>query len=99
MRWPFGPPRLPLNPPKTKTKTNNPPKKHEKHKNTKKMSLSVISIIFLVGGRGPEFPFFDNLAQKARTQKHYNNKGFSKPIFQKQRTVTKKCWNPYFIVF
>ena len=31
----------------------------------------------VVGGC-PKFPLFENLATKARTQKHYKNRGFSK---------------------
>ena len=43
-------------------------KKQEKHQQHPKKSFSVISQFFLFGGC-PKFPFFDNLAQEARTQK------------------------------
>ena len=43
-------------------------KKYKNTENTKKKSFSVINHFFLLGGC-PKFPFFDNLAQKARTQK------------------------------
>ena len=82
MRWPFGPPHLTLKPSqknkqkqtKTKQKQNKttkkkPRKKSKKHKNTKKKSFSVISQFFLTGC--PKIAFFDTLAQKTRTQKHY----------------------------
>ena len=45
------------------------------------MSFPVIRHIFFFLGL-PKIPFFDNLAQKARTPKHYKNRGFSTPIFE-----------------
>ena len=82
MRWPFGPPHLTLKPSKknkeTKKQQNKKNKKIKKKKGTKKQkntqkcqnkSFSIISQIFLFFGGCPKFPFFDNLAKKARTQK------------------------------
>ena len=83
MRWPFGPPHLTLKPSKKKHK-NKKRNKENKRKNKKKtrkkeakqkqqkypkISLSVISQIFHFLGGFSRFPFFDTLAQKARTQK------------------------------
>ena len=83
----------PLNPPKkqnTKNKTKQNKKQHKKtkknqnkqrkskkHKNTKKELFSYQSkfSFFLTGY--PKIAFFDTLAQKTRTQKHYKNRGFS----------------------
>ena len=55
------------------------------------MSFSVISenFLFFLGGFS-KFPFFYNLAQKARTQKNYKNRGFRPPFFGKQLCVTKR---------
>ena len=79
MRWPFGPPHVTPKPSKQKTqkqkKNKENKKKQEKKKPTKKtakypkISFSVISQIFLFLGGFSKFPFFDTLAQKARTQK------------------------------
>ena len=79
MRWPFGPPHMTLKPSKKKHKKNNKPKKNKKRKKEKKtrknkkyskMSFSVIRENFLPFWVGVHnFPFFDNLAQKARTLK------------------------------
>ena len=81
MRWPFGPPHLTLKPFKKNTKTKKQRKQKKKQKNKKnkkkqkkqqkypKISFSVISQIFLFLGGFAKFPFFDTLAQKARTQK------------------------------
>ena len=49
-------------------------KKVKKHKNTKNKFFSYQSI-FLTGY--PKIAFFDTLAQKTRTPKHYKNRGFS----------------------
>ena len=81
----------PLNPPKKTKKTKQNPKnkqkkqkkektkkeKVKKHKNTKKRAfqLSVKIFLFLTGC--PKIAFFDTLAQKMRTPKHYKNRGFS----------------------
>ena len=43
-------------------------KTNKKHKHTKKELFSYQSIFSFFGGC-PKFPFFDNLARKARTQK------------------------------
>ena len=82
MRWPFGPPHLTLkpsnkkHPPKKKETKKKPNKKKEKKKpptkkqqkhQKKAFQLSVKFFLFL--GGFSEFPFFDTLAQKARTQK------------------------------
>ena len=88
MRWPFGPPHLTLKPSKktkqqkkNKTKNNKKKNKKEKVKNTKipkkkrAFQLSVKLFFFLTGY--PKIAFFDTLAQKTRTQKHYKNTGFS----------------------
>ena len=83
MRWPFGPPHLTLKPSqknketknkkqsKTKNRKKKKQKKGKKQKNTKmpKKSFSVISQIFLFLVGVQNFPFFDNLAKKARNQK------------------------------
>ena len=104
MRWPFGPPHLTLKPSKknktkkTKQKTTqkktkkkkNQERKRKKHKNTKKRAfqLSVKIFLFLTGY--PKIAFFDTLAQKTRTQKHYKNRGFSLFFFGKKLCVTKR---------
>ena len=41
----------------------------KKHKNTKKKLFSYQSKFSFFFGGFPRFPFFDNLAKKARTQK------------------------------
>ena len=54
-------------------------KKTRKQK-IKKMSFSVItdqSYFCVWEGGGPKLHLFDNLAQKARPQKHNKNRGFS----------------------
>ena len=66
-----------------------PPQKIEKHKNTKKMSFSVISQHFLFWGDIQKV-FFDNLARKRAPKKHNKNGGFSKEFFEKQICVTKR---------
>ena len=85
MRWPFGPPHLTLkptnkkHPPKknkqtkknqTKTqkkrKKKKPQKKQQKHQ---KIAFQLSVKFFLFLGGFSKFPFFDTLAQKARTQK------------------------------
>ena len=104
MRWPFGRPHLTLKPskkkqhPPKKNKTENNKKKlktrktkKEKVKNTKipKKSFSVISQTFLFLTGYPKIAFFDTLAQKTRTQKHYKNRGFSR-FFLKKLCFTKR---------
>ena len=102
MRWPFGPPHLTLKPSKKKTKQKkttknnkkttkkNQERKSKKHKNTKKRAfqLSVKIFFFLTGY--PKIAFFDTLAQKTRTQKHYKNRGFSLFFVGKKLCVTKR---------
>ena len=72
-----------------KTKIQKTQKTKKLEKRTKKELLSYQSHFFLFLRGGPKFPIFDNLAQIARPPKHYKIKGFSKPIFAKQLTVTK----------
>ena len=70
------------------------------------MNFSVMSQFFW-GGGCPKFPFVDNLAQKARTLRHYN-KGVSAVFFEKNICVTKrpifeqkkpKFWNSSYLLF
>ena len=92
MRWPFGPPHLTLKlskKNKTKKKQNKKQnKKTQKETKTKKENVKNAKIpknelfsyqskfsFFLTGY--PKIAFFDTLAQKTRTQKHYKNRGFS----------------------
>ena len=88
MRWPFGPPHLTLKPSKknkkNKTKSNKnkqkkekPRKKKKKTQKIQKKSFSVISQNFPFLTGYPKIAFFDTLAQKTRTPKHYKNRGFS----------------------
>ena len=81
MRWPFGPPHLTLKPSKNNKKTNNPPQK--------KTKISYQSFFSFFGGCS-KFPFFDHLAQKARTKKKNKNRCFSKAFFEKQMCITKR---------
>ena len=71
--------------PQTLQKNQKYKKKQKDKKNTnkkyQKKNFSVISQFFFFGGC-PNFPFFDNLAKKARTQKHYKNRGFSNPFLE-----------------
>ena len=64
-----------------KQKNNN--RKQKQRKNTKIPKTKLFSYqsiaSFLVGVQN--FLFFDNLAQKTRTQKHYKNRGFNKACF------------------
>ena len=96
MRWPFGPPHLTLKPSKKNTKTKKETKKTEEKTNKKrkkkpkkkqqkypKISFSIISQSFLFLGGFSKFPFFDTLAQKARTQKNTIKIGVSGPFFWK----------------
>ena len=91
MRWPFGPPHLTLKTlqkkqkRETKNKTNKKnQKKERKSKKTQKYPqkelFSYQSKFSSFLGGCPKIAFFDNLAQKMRTQKHYKNRGFQ-PIF------------------
>ena len=85
MRWPFGPPHLTLKPSnkkhqkkkkkkqkknqtkqKKKEKKKPPTKKQQKHQ---KIAFQLSVKFFLFLGGFSKFPFFDTLAQKARTQK------------------------------
>ena len=71
MRWPFGPPHLTLKPSK-KNKNKEKKAKREKKKNSKNTQKEFFQLsvkIFSFLGGCPKFPFFDTLAQKARTQK------------------------------
>ena len=52
------------------------------------MSFSAISHLFSLFGGCPKFPFFDNLAQKARTQKNYTI-GVSAKHFLKNRCASR----------
>ena len=74
VRWP---PHLTFKPSR-KTHKKNKMEKQKKHKNTKNELFSYQSIFCGC----PKFPFFDNLAKKARTQKHYKKRGFSKVLFE-----------------
>ena len=74
-----------------KTKTRKT--KKEKEKNTKIPKKELFSYqskfsFFLTGY--PKIAFFDTLAQKTRTQKHYKNRGFSLFFFGKKLCVTKR---------
>ena len=101
MRWPFGPPHLTLKPSKKnkkkkhKTKKETKKKKNKKKRKSKKTqiyqkkSFSVISQNFLFFGWVSKIAFFDNLAQKTRTQKHYKNE-VSAFFFGKKLCVTKR---------
>ena len=52
------------------------------------MSFSIISQFLFFFGGCPKFPFFDNLAQKARTPKHYKI-GVSAKHFLKNRCASR----------
>ena len=59
-------------------KNQNKERKNKKHKNTKKRAFQLsVKIIFFFWQGIQKLPFFDTLAQKTRTQKHYKNRGFS----------------------
>ena len=82
MRWPFGPPHLTLKPSKKNTKK-------KKKKNQKSFSvISEIFLLFLVGVQN--FPFLTTWPKKRAPKKHYKNRGFSNPFFEKQICVTKR---------
>ena len=95
-----GPPHMTLKPSKRKTKKQqkknkkrqNKRKKQEKTKEYSKMSFSGYQwkfSSFLAGC--PKFPFFDNLAQKARHPKNTIKIGVSsKLFFGKHKCVTKR---------
>ena len=81
----------------TQKKNTKKPKKtttkKEKVKNTKIPKKELFSYqskfsFFLTGY--PKIAFFDTLAQKTRTQKHYKNRGFSLFFFGKKLCVTKR---------
>ena len=95
MRWPFGvgPPHMTLKPSKKNKKTPKH-KKNQKRKKDKKNPkilknelFSYQSKFYSFLGGCPNFPFFDNLALKARTLKHYKNRGFRKLL---KKSVTKR---------
>ena len=54
------------------------------------MSFSVLIQFFCLCFGGSKISLFDNLAQEARAQKHYRNRGCSKPIIGEQTTVIKR---------
>ena len=66
---------------KKQKKTNKKPKNKRRKKNEKtqkipqKWAFQLSVNFFLLFGGCPKFPFFDNLAQKARTQKNTIKKG------------------------
>ena len=75
----------------TKKQKKRPRKKKKKTQKYPKKSFSVISQNFLFFWQGiQKLPFFDTLAQKTRTQKHYKNRGFSLFFFGKKLCVTKR---------
>ena len=92
MRWPFGPnlETLQKNKKTKKTKNNKEIKKPKKQKISKNelFSYQSIFLIFLVGVQN--FPFLTTWPRKRAPPKHYKNRGFSKPIFEKQMCVTKR---------
>ena len=104
MRWPFGPPHLTLKPSKNKNKTETKQKQNKKtNQNKQKMKkklrrseipkhdLSVISQnLQFFGGGGPKSPGLTTWPKKRAPKKHYKNRGYSKPIFEKQIAVTKQ---------
>ena len=106
MRWPFGPPHLTLKPSKKKPKKKQKNKKQKTKKQTKKpkketkskkkqkyqkKSFSVISQNFLFfGGVSKNCLFLTTWPRKRAPPKHYKNRGFSIPIFEKQLCVTKR---------
>ena len=83
MRWPFGPPHLTLKPSPKNTETKKQTKKPKKQKQKKrkkespnkkqqkhqKIAFQLSVKFFLFFGWLFKIPFFDTLAQKARTQK------------------------------
>ena len=94
MRWPFGPPRLTLKPSqnkKTKKQNQKNKKKKEKVKNTKNTQknelFSYQSKVSCFWGGVQKFAFFDNLAQKARTQKNTITIGVSARHFWKKQLL------------
>ena len=55
------------------------------------MSFSIINQNFLFWGGGVQkFPFLTTWPRKRAPPKHYRNKGFSTPTFEKQLCVTKR---------
>ena len=78
---------------KNTKKTKKRKTKKEKEKNTKipKKELFSYQSKFSFFWQGiQKLPFFDTLAQKTRTQKHYKNRGFSLFFFGKKLCVTKR---------
>ena len=89
MRWPFGPPHLTLKTTKRKNKKKHK-QKMKKKLNTPRMLFNYQSNLSFLFGGGPEFPFLTTWPKKSAPPKHYINRGFSKHIFGKQITVTKR---------
>ena len=85
--------------PKKETKNNQTKKKNKKkkkkqkvkkHKNTKKRAFQLsVKISFFLGGV-QKLPFLTTWPRKRAPPKHYKNRGFSTPIFEKQLCVTKR---------
>ena len=97
LTWPLNPPKKHKNKKINKeNKRKNKKKKQEKKKpkknskNTQKLAFQLSVKFFLFWVAFQNFPFFDTLAQKARTQKHYKNRGFRTFFFGKQMCVTKR---------
>ena len=110
VRWPFGPPHLTLKPSKKETapppkKTqkpqnpNNKKYKNKKHEKYLKRAFQLSGKFFFFFGRCPKFPFFDNLAQKARTQKNTIKMGFQRTFFEKQLPKEAKTRNSSYQFF
>ena len=74
---------------KNKEKQNKRRKRNQKKKNSKNTKKELFSYqpFFPSFGGCPKFPFFDTLAQKVCTQKHYRNRGFSN-FFLKSRCAS-----------
>ena len=62
---------------KKKPKNKNQERKSKKHKKPKKRAFQLSVKNFLFFDRVSKNCFFDTLAQKTRTPKHYKNRGFS----------------------
>ena len=74
-----------------KNKKKKKQKQLNKTKTYQKMSFSIISqncLVFLAGVQ--KFPFLTTWPRKRAPPKHYRNRGFSTPIFEKQLCVTKR---------
>ena len=76
---------------KKKQKKEKPRKKKKKTQKYQKRPFQLSVKIFFFFWQGiQKLPFFDTLAQKTRTQKHYKNRGFSLFFFGKKLCVTKR---------